>query len=72
MQDIINIYDDDPTDAASQTPPACDCKSASSAQVRVTLEILGIISHVSCSLNHDKALLGAKAASLPCRLGTGQ
>ena len=28
--------------------------------------------YFSCSLNHDQALLGAKAASLPCRLGTGQ
>ena len=43
---IINIHELTPIDAASQTPPACGCKSQSGAQARITLEILGIISHV--------------------------
>ena len=42
---IINIHELTPIDAASQTSPACGCKSQSGAQARITLEILGIISH---------------------------
>ena len=39
---IINIHES--IDAAI-CPPACGCKSQSGAQARITLEILGIISH---------------------------
>ena len=42
---LINIHELTPIDAASYTPPACGCKSQSGAQARITLEILGIISH---------------------------